>query len=56
MKSIFLTGTNKPRMEKQKAPISPIKGAIVGTKIAKTTAAVTSKVLKMFNNPDKNFY
>lgn len=42
-----LTGNIRPRMEKQKAPIRPINGAIVGTDTAKTTAAVTKTVLKI---------
>lgn len=46
-KSSYLTGNIKPSIEKQKAPIRPIKGAMVGTETAKTTAAVTKTVLKM---------
>lgn len=34
-------------MEKQKAPIRPINGPIVGTQMANTTAAVTIIVLKL---------
>ena len=41
-----LTGNIKPSIEKQKAPIRPINGAIVGTETAKTTAAITKTVLK----------
>ena len=32
------TGTRRPRIEKQNAPISPIKGPIVGTATASKTA------------------
>lgn len=42
-----LTGTSNPRIEKQKAPIRPINGDIVGTHTAKTTAAVTRTVLQI---------
>lgn len=44
MYDMILTGMINPRMEKQKAPIRPMNGAIVGTRIANTTAAVTSTV------------
>lgn len=42
----FITGTSSPKIEKQKAPIRPMKGEIVGTATANKTAAVTSTVLK----------
>ena len=38
-------GINRPKMEKQKAPIRPINGAIVGTATANNTAAATKTVL-----------
>lgn len=41
----MLTGTRRPRIEKQKAPINPINGEIVGTATANNTAAVTRTVL-----------
>lgn len=46
-----LTGMSKPRMEKQKAPINPMNGEIVGTATANRTARVTSTVLwiKLFS-------
>lgn len=42
----LITGTSSPRIEKQKAPIKPMNGEIVGTATANSTAAVTSTVLK----------
>lgn len=42
-----ITGTRSPRIEKQKAPIKPINGEMVGTATANRTAAVTSTVLKV---------
>lgn len=41
----IITGTRRPNIEKQKAPISPINGEIVGTATASKTAAVTKTVL-----------
>lgn len=41
----ILTGTRRPKIEKQKAPINPINGEIVGTATASNTARVTSTVL-----------
>lgn len=38
-------------MEKQKAPINPINGDIVGTATANKTAAVTRTVLKIEQIP-----
>lgn len=49
-----LTGTKRPKIEKQKAPISPINGEIVGTATAITTASVTSTVLKVTEKKKKN--
>lgn len=47
------TGTKSPRMEKQKAPINPINGEIVGTATANKTAAVTKTVLKKIKTNNK---
>lgn len=46
---IILTGTKRPRIEKQKEPIKPMNGEIVGTATANRTAAVTRTVLKISN-------
>lgn len=43
----LITGNMRPRIEKQKAPMRPMNGPIVGTQMAKTTAAVTMTVLKL---------
>lgn len=42
-----LTGMRSPKMEKQKAPISPINGEISGTATASATVAVTITVRMM---------
>lgn len=42
----IITGNNNPKIEKQKAPINPMNGPIVGTATAITTANVTKIVLK----------
>lgn len=41
-----ITGTKSPRIEKQKAPINPMNGPIVGTATANNTTAVTRTVLE----------
>ena len=46
LKAFLLTGKMRPSIEKQKAPIKPMNGAIVGTETANTTAAVTRTVLQ----------
>lgn len=48
--NLLLTGTRRPKIEKQKAPISPINGEIVGTATAISTASVTSTVLCEIEN------
>lgn len=39
------TGNKRPKMEKQKAPINPMNGPIVGTAIAMRTAMIARTVL-----------
>lgn len=43
---LSITGTKRPRIEKQNAPIKLINGPMVGTATANNTTAVTSTVLK----------
>lgn len=45
----IITGINRPRIEKQNAPIKPINGEMVGTATANNTTAVTRTVLKIIH-------